>query len=261
MRLNYQCVVCYFLPLSIPLVSATGAPLKGYPVQVVVTTDDHQFELDEEALEQVLLRPDVRDKKVSIVSVAGSFRKGKSFLLDFFLRFLNVEVSFVSQIKARLKKMGKAPFENEFLFLFLSSLSYSLFPYVIFSIPFPPSLISACPLSVSLFLSFFFSISVSFNSLPSCIHNQCFQFSAFLCGNLQFLFCTKISALAFLTLKKSAKMFFFSAKKNYSVPQFSGSKILGPQRPKNDSHVRRVRKPIKLEFASLRPFFLKFICC
>ncbi|GFS22103.1 atlastin-3 [Elysia marginata] len=74
-------------------VSATGAPLKGHPVQVVVTTDDHQFELDEDALAQILLRPDIRDKKISIVSVAGSFRKGKSFLLDFFLRFLSVEGS------------------------------------------------------------------------------------------------------------------------------------------------------------------------
>ncbi|CAG5121976.1 unnamed protein product, partial [Candidula unifasciata] len=69
--------------------SAKGVPLKGEPVQIVTATDHHTFELDEEALEKVLLRPDVRDKKVSIVSVAGSFRKGKSFLLDFFLRYLS----------------------------------------------------------------------------------------------------------------------------------------------------------------------------
>ncbi|XP_005104155.1 atlastin isoform X2 [Aplysia californica] len=70
-------------------VSAKGTPLKGEPVQIVVATDNHQFELDEEALEQILLRSDVKDKNVAIVSVAGSFRKGKSFLLDFFLRYLS----------------------------------------------------------------------------------------------------------------------------------------------------------------------------
>ncbi|KAL8613745.1 hypothetical protein ACOMHN_029602 [Nucella lapillus] len=64
---------------------------KGEPVQIVVATDEHTFELDEEKLEEILLRPDVRDKKVAVVSVAGAFRKGKSFLLDFFLRYLGTE--------------------------------------------------------------------------------------------------------------------------------------------------------------------------
>ena len=73
--------------------SAKGTPLKGQPVQVVVATEKHEFELDEEALSAILLRDDVKDKKVAIVSVAGSFRKGKSFLLDFFLRYLSAGVS------------------------------------------------------------------------------------------------------------------------------------------------------------------------
>ena len=58
-----------------------------------MATDEHTFELDEERLEEILLRPDVKDKKVAVVSVAGAFRKGKSFLLDFFLRYLYAEVS------------------------------------------------------------------------------------------------------------------------------------------------------------------------
>ncbi|VDM95599.1 unnamed protein product [Thelazia callipaeda] len=70
------------------------------PIQVIETLDEqHQFRLDEEALEKVLLSPDVIDKKiplienlheqVSVISVAGAFRKGKSFLLNFFLRYLS----------------------------------------------------------------------------------------------------------------------------------------------------------------------------
>lgn len=66
--------------------------LKGKPLQVVVTGEEHQFELDEAVLESVLLDPSIQDKKVAIVSVAGAFRKGKSFLLDFFLRYLNAKV-------------------------------------------------------------------------------------------------------------------------------------------------------------------------
>lgn len=74
-------------------VSASGDPMKGQPLQVVVAKGDHTFELDEEQLEQILLRPDIKDKKVVLISVAGAFRKGKSFLLNFFLRFLSCHVS------------------------------------------------------------------------------------------------------------------------------------------------------------------------
>lgn len=59
-------------------------------VQVVkLGSGENRYQLDEEALKQVLLRPDVRDRPVVVVSVAGAYRGGKSFLLDFFLRYLN----------------------------------------------------------------------------------------------------------------------------------------------------------------------------
>lgn len=67
--------------------------LGARPISVVVATQNHTFELDEKALEEILLDESVRDKKVAVVSVAGAFRKGKSFLLDFFLRYLDREVS------------------------------------------------------------------------------------------------------------------------------------------------------------------------
>ena len=62
------------------------------PVPIVVATETHTFKLAEKALEDILLDESVRDKKVAVVSVAGAFRKGKSFLLDFFLRYLDREV-------------------------------------------------------------------------------------------------------------------------------------------------------------------------
>ncbi|XP_010896869.1 atlastin-2 isoform X4 [Esox lucius] len=64
------------------------------PVQIVVAhEDDHAFELDEAALERILLQEHVRDLNVVVVSVAGAFRKGKSFLLDFMLRFMYNKMS------------------------------------------------------------------------------------------------------------------------------------------------------------------------
>ena len=89
----YHYALYHTVVFLLSAVSATGAPLKGEPIQIVVATDEHTFELDEACLEEILLRPGVRDKKVAIVSVAGAFRKGKSFLLDFFLRYLSANVS------------------------------------------------------------------------------------------------------------------------------------------------------------------------
>ena len=63
------------------------------PVCILRSKDDHSFELDMDALSRLLLQEDIRDKRVVVVSVAGAFRKGKSFLLDFFLRYLQRKVS------------------------------------------------------------------------------------------------------------------------------------------------------------------------
>lgn len=47
-----------------------------------------KLELDDIALGRILLADHVKDKPVVVVAVAGAFRKGKSFLLNFLLRYL-----------------------------------------------------------------------------------------------------------------------------------------------------------------------------
>ncbi|XP_051166542.1 atlastin isoform X2 [Leptopilina boulardi] len=61
----------------------------GRPIQIILAHPDHTFELDEDALAKILLQDEIKDRSVVVVSVAGAFRKGKSFLLDFFLRYMN----------------------------------------------------------------------------------------------------------------------------------------------------------------------------
>uniref|UniRef100_A0A7N8XT17 Atlastin GTPase 2 n=1 Tax=Mastacembelus armatus TaxID=205130 RepID=A0A7N8XT17_9TELE len=64
------------------------------PIQIVLAhEDEHSFELDATALEKILLQDHVKDLNVVVVSVAGAFRKGKSFLLDFMLRYMHNQKS------------------------------------------------------------------------------------------------------------------------------------------------------------------------
>ncbi|XP_030022153.1 atlastin isoform X2 [Manduca sexta] len=62
--------------------------IQGHGVQIVNLTSNHTYQLNEEALKKILLREDVKDLPVVLVSVAGAYRGGKSFLLNFFLRYL-----------------------------------------------------------------------------------------------------------------------------------------------------------------------------
>lgn len=66
--------------------------LGGIQVVKVSQEPGRRYELDEESLARVLLRPDVRNLPVVVVSVAGAYRGGKSFILDFFLRYLKAPV-------------------------------------------------------------------------------------------------------------------------------------------------------------------------
>lgn len=67
----------------------------GEAIQIVNSNDndEHSFELNTAALEKVLLQDEIKDLPVAVVSIAGAFRKGKSFMLDFFLRYLKSGVS------------------------------------------------------------------------------------------------------------------------------------------------------------------------
>ncbi|XP_037529367.1 atlastin-2 [Rhipicephalus sanguineus] len=59
----------------------------GQPLQIL-NVDGRRLELDEHGLARLLLDERVKDHPVVVIAVAGAFRKGKSFLLCFLLRYL-----------------------------------------------------------------------------------------------------------------------------------------------------------------------------
>lgn len=72
--------------------------MEASALQIVTTGDEHTFVLDEDTLTEVLLQNELKDRFVVVTSVAGAFRKGKSFLLDFFLRYMYSKVLFYFHI-------------------------------------------------------------------------------------------------------------------------------------------------------------------
>lgn len=56
---------------------------------------NHAFQLDLKTLEQILGSNVIKDRYVEVLSIAGAFRKGKSFLLNFILKYLYAQVRFL----------------------------------------------------------------------------------------------------------------------------------------------------------------------
>lgn len=68
------------------------------PVQIVIPTQNHSFHLELNNLKQILETDEIKNRDVVVVSIAGAFRMGKSFLLSFFLRYLDAQVTAITQI-------------------------------------------------------------------------------------------------------------------------------------------------------------------
>lgn len=73
---------------------------KDEPLQIIKVTSKesggniiHGLELNEENLKRILLHPFIKDLPVVIISITGAFRKGKSFLLGFFIKILEAQES------------------------------------------------------------------------------------------------------------------------------------------------------------------------
>lgn len=63
------------------------------PIQIIVPSVNHSFQLELNELKHILEVDDIRDRHIVVVSVAGAFRQGKSFLMNFFIRYLNAQVT------------------------------------------------------------------------------------------------------------------------------------------------------------------------
>lgn len=65
----------------------------GQAERVMGFSSDKKIVINEKNLKKIFEHPDVKNRKIVAFSVIGAYRKGKSFFLDYCLRFLYANVS------------------------------------------------------------------------------------------------------------------------------------------------------------------------
>lgn len=74
----------------------------GKAVNILSFSQDKKVVIDEEAMKKMFEHQDVKNRKIVALSIIGAYRKGKSFFLDYCLRFLYAHVSFTIFIITKL---------------------------------------------------------------------------------------------------------------------------------------------------------------
>jgi Guanylate-binding protein, N-terminal domain len=65
----------------------------GSPLNLMWLSENHSVIVDYDSINSMFTHPEVADRKMVVFSIIGAFRKGKSFLMDYCLRFMYANVS------------------------------------------------------------------------------------------------------------------------------------------------------------------------
>lgn len=72
-----------------------SVPSTAHPVQLLnVNGNDGELQFNQNTVQDLFMNPKLIDRNVVVFSIVGAFRKGKSFLLNYVLRYLYSNVSF-----------------------------------------------------------------------------------------------------------------------------------------------------------------------
>lgn len=85
---NFYPSIFWSIPLELYSAKQEGG---GKAVPILVVKDNDIYELDEQALESIAWK--AKGRKLSVLAVAGDFRKGKSFLVSLMCKYLKTNVS------------------------------------------------------------------------------------------------------------------------------------------------------------------------
>lgn len=65
----------------------------GTPFNIMSINNNASIQVDYDSVDKLFLHPEVANRKIVVISIVGALRKGKSFFLDYCLRFMYANVS------------------------------------------------------------------------------------------------------------------------------------------------------------------------
>lgn len=71
----------------------------GMPISVMKFSDTGKVIVNDVELDKIFNHPEIQDRKIVILYIVGASRGGKSFFLDYCLRFLYAHVSLAATKK------------------------------------------------------------------------------------------------------------------------------------------------------------------
>lgn len=90
---NVSWVICIPLILGILYYKVSAEESNSPKAVRIVTPVNHSFHLELDELKLILENDNIKDRQISVVSIAGAYRQGKSFLMNFFVKYLNAQVN------------------------------------------------------------------------------------------------------------------------------------------------------------------------
>lgn len=76
----------------------------GSPLSLMQFTANFSVTVNFDAIDKLFQQPEVVDRKIVVISIIGAYRKGKSFFLDYSLRFMYANVSMFQRKKKDLRR-------------------------------------------------------------------------------------------------------------------------------------------------------------
>lgn len=85
--------VCFLVESLASANSSSLSHSHGHPIEILTPNGNETFTLQKESIEALLMHPEVKNRKIVVALISGVFRKGKTFFLNYCLRFMYGNVS------------------------------------------------------------------------------------------------------------------------------------------------------------------------